>query len=188
MAILRVSDGEFAICYDGTDQVFEGGFKTEKEALQRFENMRPVDKMLVSGRGPYLATDVEFLKGTENGRQFQKKPDQGEFYRREAEKRGQNVKGKKYISQLARFPGDPEAFVSGRGDVQKVLEQRGWGSDGSVKVKARTSDQEPAKPIAVADDIVDRETAKEIGANKVTPKQRRDVREKVRNRLKGSKK
>ena len=145
-----------------------------------------VNEMIESGIGPYLVTDVEFLKDSENGRQFQGRPEQGEYYRKEAEKRGQSVKGKKYLSQLARFPGDPEAFVAGRGDVQKVLEDRGWGCEGAVKVKARPSGEVP-KPVDVASDIVDRETAK-AALPEMTKRERLDLREKVKNRLKGSKK
>jgi len=41
-----------------------------------------------------------------------------------------------YLSALARYPGDPEAFVpatGGRGHVKKVCEKRGWECDGAVQ-------------------------------------------------------
>ena len=173
------------ICYDATGQSFDGPFASPALAQKRLDSLRPVDRMLVSGTPPSSKTDREFLMGTENGRQFQHRPEIGNYYRSVAEKRGQRVQGKKYISQLARFPGDPEAFVSGRGDVQKVCEQRGWGSGGLVDAKVRPR-EEAAQPVDVASDIVDREVAKVPGYRALNKKQKREVKEKVKSRLKPS--
>jgi hypothetical protein len=182
--IRKISENNFVICYDADGEVFEDGFKSHAEATERYNRLRPIDQMIVSCRPPKSNTDVEFLAGSENGRQFQGRPEQGDFYRRVAEKRGQNVKGKKYLSQLARYPGDPEAWVSSRGDVQKVLEERGWGSDGSVNVKNRPRGEAP-KPVDVAEDILERETTR-AALPGMKPKERADLRERVRKRLKPS--
>lgn len=59
-----------------------------------------------------------------------------------------------YIHGLARFPGDPEAFVGhgkGKGHIKKLLEKRGWSADGAVKVKGRPS--EPDDKPKLADSI-----------------------------------
>ena len=51
-----------------------------------------------------------------------------------------------YMASLARFPGDPEAFVNhgqGRGHIQKLLERRGWAGDGLVKMDAREPESDP---------------------------------------------
>lgn len=107
-------------------------------------------EMLALQSPPMSNTDREFLEGS--GEQFAKTPHMGDYYKSVAERHGKNVKGMKYISGLARFPGDPDAFVTGRGDVQRVCEARGWDCDGSVKVKGRKP--EPIGPYRVADDIV----------------------------------
>lgn len=51
-----------------------------------------------------------------------------------------------YMASLARFPGDPEAFVNhgqGRGHIKQLLEKRGWAGDGLVKVDARGPEDDP---------------------------------------------
>lgn len=95
-----------------------------------------------------------------------------------AEKMGQSTKGKKYISQLARFVGDPEAWVDGRGDVQRVLEKRGWGSEGSVKAKLR--EKEPPKPVALAEDLIQEKMREMVIKDPgLKEKPREELREKV---------
>ncbi len=189
--MIRKIGKKYAICYDADGSVFEEDFASESEAWDRWDGMRAVDRMLVTGVGPYLNTDSTFLEGTENGRQFQNRPEQGDFYAQVAKKHGQNVKGKKYLSQLARFPGDPEAFVSSRGDVQKVLEARGWGSDGAVNVKARQVDVKPAAPVEVADDIVHRETQSDLDGQTLTIKEYKEkfarTKEKIKPKYKRTK-
>lgn len=93
------------------------------------------DEMIASGRVPGCLTDREFLQGHCNGSQFEDTPSVGDFYKNEAKEAGVDCKGKVYLSGLAAFPGDPKAWVSGRGDAQRVLEERGWASEGAVKVK-----------------------------------------------------
>ena len=61
-----------------------------------------------------------------------------------------------YHSGLARFQGDPEAFVTrsqGRGYIKRLCERRGWACDGAVTVAARPpehdyADQSHATPMA----------------------------------------
>lgn len=94
-------------------------------------------EMLTLQSPPMSNTDREFLEGHCNGNQFAKGPlseDLGDRMKAVAEAAGQNVKGKVYIGGLARFPGDPEAWIAGRGDVRKVVEERGWKCSGSVDV------------------------------------------------------
>lgn len=100
-------------------------------------------------------TDREFLRGHgANGAQFQDTPEVGDYYRQVAESRGQNTKGKVYLSGLAEFPGDPRAWVDGRGDAQRVLEERGWGGEGDVRVKAAEATG-PVERVPVAPDLVE---------------------------------
>jgi hypothetical protein len=148
-----------------------------------FHSIERVNEMLANGVPPKSNTDVELLSGSCNGNQFERNPAQGEFYRKECEKRGGTTKGRKYISQLARYPGDEEAWVSGRGDVQKILEKRGWGSEGAVTVKARGQTEAPPPPIPIAEHIVDRHVAEELSGRTVSRKEYLDTREKIADRI-----
>jgi hypothetical protein len=135
---------------------------SEDEAVQaRYEAMRRkgeshrLAEMLAFGQGPALLTDAVFLENHCNGSQWAGPAQEwiGDLYKQEAAKAGVDVKGKIYLGGLARFPGDPEAWVSGRGDVKRVCESRGWGCTGAVEVK-RQEPLTPAPVKAVADDIV----------------------------------
>lgn len=89
--------------------------------------------MLRSRTPPMANTDREFLAGHCNGNQFEGQDVLADQYRQMAHQGGVDVTGKVYLSGLARFPGDPEAWVNGKGDAQKVLEARGWGASGLIK-------------------------------------------------------
>ena len=90
-----------------------------------------------------------------------------------------DVKGKVYLSGLAAFSGDPRAWVSGRGDVQKVCEERGWDCEGSVNVKAFRP-QEP-RQVAVAPDLVAEHVERELEANPGTGVE--EATERVKDRI-----
>jgi hypothetical protein len=93
-------------------------------------------EMLALQAPPRPNTDATFLHGHCNGSQFAAGPLAGELGDRlkaTAEAGGQNVKGKVYLGGLARFPGDPQAWVDGKGDVKRVCEERGWKCTGSVE-------------------------------------------------------
>jgi len=111
-------------------------------------------EMFALGQPPMSNTDREFLEG-QGGcyDQFGGNEFLGNFYAAQAKKAGVSTTGKVYLSGLARYPGDPEAWVSGRGDAQRVLEQRGWGAHGALNVKVR--DCEPAGKGGLASDVVD---------------------------------
>jgi len=71
-----------------------------------------------------------------------------------------------YQPGLARFPGDPEAFVpatGGRSHIKRVCEKRGWACHGAVEVKA--VEGEP-KHVPLAKSIVDREVRAKLRADK----------------------
>lgn len=93
-------------------------------------------EMFASAQAPCAVTDATFLAGHCNGSQFAGQEAEGDFIRRVAESEGQSVKGKVYLGGLAKYPGDPKAWVDGRGDVKKVCEERGWNCEGSVNVKS----------------------------------------------------
>jgi hypothetical protein len=95
-------------------------------------------EMFALQAAPLPKTDSTFLSGFgANGAQFQGGPmaeEQGNHYKRVAEAGGQNVTGKVYLASLAKYPGDPRAWISDRGDVRRVVEERGWTCEGDVQV------------------------------------------------------
>ncbi len=104
--------------------------------------------MLQSGQTPFLMTDSVFLEGRCNGNQFEKRPAHGDAYKKKANAAGVSTTGKVYLSGLAEEPGDPRAWVSGRGDVRRLLEERGWNSQGAVNHTTERSEPPPAMDIA----------------------------------------
>lgn len=131
--------------------------------------------MLATRKPPGIVTDSVFLKERRHGQQFASCPALGNYYRRTAEGLGQSTTGKVYLPSLADFPGDPSAWVSGRGDVERVARAKGYGVSGLVNVKP--SEREPIPDVEIAPEIVEREVAEILREN---PDARpEDVREQV---------
>lgn len=138
---------------------------------------------ITPGKPPLIKSDTTFLAGHCNGNQFERQQKIGDLYRREALAAGVDPKGKVYLSSLAAFPGDPQAWVSGRGDVQRVCEERGWSCSGDVNVKAREPISAPHE-VPIADDLVDKQTAEVLST--IPDAQHVDVadlREQVKERI-----
>ena len=116
-----------------------------------------LDEMFRDQTPPGCVTDNTFLAGRGGAyAQFSEDDIGGNFYRKEALKAGVNPHGKVYMPSLASRPGDPEAWVSGRGDVRRVCEQRGWGVEGAgmnipVTNVAPVSEKYEPAPDLVAD-------------------------------------
>lgn len=100
--------------------------------------------------------DNTFLSGTENGKQFAHAPWLGEAYKKISEriKPGCTSGGAVYKSQLARFAGDPRAWVKSISDAKKAAAIKGVDVEGMVNYKAPTSMREK-EPVAIAPDLVD---------------------------------
>jgi hypothetical protein len=114
-------------------------------------------EMFALGAPPMSNTDREFLEGRGGCYdQFAGQHDVGDHYARVARQHGVDVTGKVYLSGLARFPGDPAAWVSGRGDVRRVCEQHGWGCTGSVNLPVANVAQRPETYTPAADLVEDR--------------------------------
>lgn len=137
-----------------------------------------IAEVLATRSFPGVRTDSEFNKGRCNGNQFEHHPGLGDYYRGVAEAEGQSTTGKTYISQLARYPGDPEAWVSGRGDVERVCRDRGWGCSGAG-VEIKTGDRKPADDVKIAPDIIEREVTEYIESHPGERLSREGVREKL---------
>lgn len=146
-------------------------------------------EMFALGQGPSLRTDATFMRDNANGKQFADNPQMGDHYKKIAERHGVSVTGKKYMHGLAKFQGDPMAWVDSRHDVQRVCEERGWECEGAVNVKMRQLDN-PIAPKDVADDLVNEEVGMMIEdtpellnmkpelLNKKIPELREQVRDK----------
>ena len=106
---------------------------------------------------PGLKTDSVFNRGRCNGNQFAQSPWLGDYYRGVAEGRGVSTTGKTYLAQLAEFPGDPMAWVSNRGDVERVCRERGYSCDGAVTVKECRDPLDEGPSVRVARDLIDSE-------------------------------
>ena len=91
-------------------------------------------EMLAARQPPGAVTDATFLAGHCNGNQFEDSPKRAEAMQYLAQRHGVDTKGKVYLGQLAAYPGDPQAWVTGRGAVERVCRQRGWGCEGAVNV------------------------------------------------------
>ena len=118
-----------------------------------------LSEMLALRRGPALNTDTRWLAGHVNGSQFAGSPREeaiGGYYQQVARAHGLSTAGKVYKTQLARFPGDPQAWVSSRADCIKVAAERGMTLEGSVNYKPPADDTPDSEtPYRVADDLVD---------------------------------
>lgn len=110
------------------------------------------------------ASTFQGMNGGLGGAQF-KHPEVRQHYLDQARKGGVNPEGKFYEGRIARFPGDPEAWVQSRDDVRGVLERRGWGCDGDVKVKAEAAPPPADVPIApeLVEDLVEARLEKQFG-------------------------
>lgn len=133
---------------------------TDPLAQARYEAMRATGQshrfaeMAALRVFPGVMTDSVFLEGHCNGSQFAGQEKIGDHYRKIAEDAGQDVKGKVYISGLAQFPGDPRAWVDGRGDVKRLCEERNWSCDGAVSHDAPVL---PAKEVGLDTQLVTKE-------------------------------
>jgi hypothetical protein len=111
-------------------------------------------ELLACRKAPGAQTDREFFRNKPKLDEQFKSAQTLNHYVAQARKKGYNPNPNDvYMSQLARFPGDPEAFVpasGGRNHVKRVLEQRGWGSEGIVNVKPAqfVPDPPPAAPLS----------------------------------------
>lgn len=139
-------------------------------------------EMLAHRKAPGANTDREFFRGQ---RQLcdQFTPIELENLVATARSHGYNPSPNDvYLGQLARFPGDPEGFVSpsgGRHQIQKTLEQRGWGCTGAVRTTLRDTEPLDTTP-GLAPDIVENLVDQQVKENPdLAHKPRQALREEV---------
>lgn len=124
------------------------------EKCRRSGQPHAASEMYALQQAPGAAgVDNTFMSGTENGKQFARSPWLGKAYQTISERLAPgSTSGAKYMSQLARFGGDPKAWVRSRADVKKLSQERGRDIDGMVTVKGTVRDPKP--PVPIAEDLV----------------------------------
>lgn len=102
-------------------------------------------EIFATGQSPQLkGTDAQLWAGWGTQNQFgdgNMANDVQEKYRGPAEKAGVNTVGRRYLSSLASFPGDPTAWVADSHDIGRVCREKGWSCEGAVNVKAAGKDE-----------------------------------------------
>ncbi|SFH96782.1 hypothetical protein [Planctomicrobium piriforme] len=99
----------------------------------------------------------------------------GETYANDIKKKlaaqGVNMMAGEYMPEIARYRGDPEAYVpfsGARDHIRKVCEKRGWACEGAVNVKGREPEKDPHAPengVALAEDLVVKKAGEIITKN-----------------------
>lgn len=154
----------------------EGRIALYIRCREQGETPRGAD-MLACQRGPGLSGhDGALLKGELNGNQYANCPWVGNFYKKTAEKMAPGcTSGAKYMTQLARFPGDPNGWVKSQADVKRAAKARGLDLDGVVKCRY-AREAAPKDPIPLSKDIVNQYLKREAQVNpaiKTDAKQRK---------------
>lgn len=131
-----------------------------------------ISEMLAFGSPPRARTDREFFEGMGTlEKQFEGDDRARDHCVKTAMAHGYKPNANDvYLSSLARFPGDPEAFVSpsgGRGQIQDTCEKRGWECHGTVNTKYREPEEAP-KANPMGKDILERKVKEAHQANPET--------------------
>jgi len=139
------------------------------EWLRDKGNTHKMAEMLAYQEAPRARTDREFFEGIGTlDKQFEGDEKVRDHVIATAKHNGYKPNcNDVYLSQLARFPGDPEAFVSpsgGRGQIQDTCERRGWECHGTVNTQYREPTEAP-KQKAMGKDILDRKVKEAHAAN-----------------------
>ena len=132
---------------------------------------------------PSIKTDAQFLKnhGTLD-KQFEGDKRQLDEITGTAKKHGYNPNpNDTYIPTLARYPGDPLAFVppdSPKNHIKKVCEATDRAGEGDVTVQR--GPKRPQKTVRLGDDLIQEEAAMRIAEN---PEEALKPKEQLRNEI-----
>ena len=134
--------------------------------MRRSGESHNMAEMLCLRRGPALNTDSTFMRDRGNNRHLDSvDPVSRQHYMDMARKAGISIQGRDYIPGLARFPGDPDAWVDSRADVERVAR------DHNMTVMSPTINVEapryydPGPEIQVDPELVQREVTEMIIQN-----------------------
>lgn len=68
-------------------------------------------------------------------------------YRLSAERKGVNTVGRRYLHQLAEYPGDVRAWVADTADIRRVCVERGYSCEGVVNVAEKPFEPPAEAPV-----------------------------------------
>ena len=135
---------------------------------------------------PALQTDTTFLANRPD-------PFDGdEHYAKRAvancQAHGTTPGGRTYLGSLARFEGDPEAWVTSKADVRDVCRRRGWSCEGAVEVKAPTPDAPHPldAPYQVDQKLIQAEVERTTEGTDATPSEKAAMAERLSQDRKGN--
>lgn len=138
-------------------------------------------------KGPVLSTDDTFFQGAKPlYDQFGSQKHLDGYLKASARHGFVPDKNAVYFPNLARFKGDPEAYVTraqGRAYIRNLLEKRGWSAEGGVNVKGRGPESDPLDPKnckALGEDIIRDRMGMMIAKNPDLKKvDRRELRQQI---------
>jgi len=169
-----------------------GGFVVTRGALychlRSTGSQHKFAEMIAMQKGPGLNTDTVFFSGSKPlYNQFESTKHLGRYLKIAKQHGFIPNSNATYINSLARFPGDPEAFVDqsqGRGYIKKLIEQRGGRLNmQSMDVTWNEPESDPLAPEnckPLAEDIVQQRTRQMIKKDPGLAKMdRRELRAKI---------
>lgn len=151
--------------------------------LRRTGNSHRFADMVSCQRGPGLMTDSVFFAGMPKLQDQFVDDRQREKVIKIAKRHGYTPNPNDvYEPGLARFQGDPEAFVpptGGRGYIRKLCESRGWACEGAVKVAHSAPKEDPFDAKPLAEDLIQGHMRYAIAKNPGLKKSKKELREKI---------
>jgi hypothetical protein len=151
------------------------------ERMRRDGQSHNMAEMLACRSVPGIRTDSTFMRDA-NARSAHVPLSA----RKAAKKAGVSTDGKVFMTQLADSPNDPKAWVSGKGDIKRICETRGWSCEGAVNVKGAPVEHDTDADYRVADDLVMKAATKEAEKDPglvSTKKRRENLIESTREKL-----
>jgi len=157
------------------------GVQLQYEAMRRDGQSHNMAEMLATRTLPGAKTDTAFMT------KFGSNAGVPQAYLDKARKAGINTNSNYYCGDVAKFPGDPAAWVSSRGDIKRICEKNNWKAEGAVEHKCTPeAAKDDDDPYRVDDALVKEEVSRvaKLDPGLVdTPKARErtveDVREKI---------
>ena len=140
----------------------------EPETQAKYEAMRLAGEshncaeMFATRRFPGVKTDSVFNEGKFSGTAERCDPEEV-WLRDQAESQGVSTNGKWYCRGLASFPGDPTAWIDGRGDVLRIAKEKNMAVHGYVE--QGNIDMDPGNDVEIADDIIEDEVQDILDSN-----------------------
>lgn len=148
-------------------EAVEDGMKTP-EQLDHYLKCRANDcsrklaACLATRSFPGVKTDAVFNEGKFSG-DTGKIGHEQKWLEEQAKLHGVSTNGKWYCRGLASFPGDPTAWVDGRGDVLRIAAEKNMTVKGYVEHKGHEVD--PGGDEVIADDIIENEVDDILDSN-----------------------